>query len=237
MLTHPDGFKLNVPDSRELLLKLRVRTQTASSRPPPPMLQFDRPIFDLPPDLNDCQSSADPAPGSPRATAPIGRLDSLSVWMHHIYALASGRCRVADGSAVSKRYAFMPTPAKGASAPSKSVPVEYQEILVRRDGNRPISFAGQTLAKVSMSGGVTGWSITAALYNTRGGKFVAAISKANSFIEFSQGIQDPETAHGGAFHKAQVFDTFDEAISWFRPGRLTDALRKQLGLDEPERIE
>lgn len=131
----------------------------------------------------------------------------------------------------------MSTPTKGASAPSRSAPVEYQEILVKRDGNRPISFAAQTLAKVSMDGGVTGWSISAALYKTRGGKFVAALSKANTFIAISQGIQDPETARSGEFHKAQVFDTFDEAVSWFRPGRLTDALRKQLGLDEPERIE
>ncbi len=131
----------------------------------------------------------------------------------------------------------MSTLTKGASAPSESAPSEYQEIVVKRDGNRPISFSGQALAKVSMSGGIIGWSISAALYKTRGGKFVAALSKANTYMAVTQGIQDPETAHSGEFNKAQVFDTFEGAVAWFRPGRLTDALRKQLGLDEPERIE
>lgn len=132
----------------------------------------------------------------------------------------------------------MPTSIGGAAAPSAPRSAEYQEIVVKRDGNRPISFAGQTLAKVSTNGAaVSGWSISAALYKTRGGKFVSALSKANAYIALVEGIQDPETAHSGEFNKAQVFDTFDEAVAWFRPGRLTDALRKQLGLDEPERIE
>jgi hypothetical protein len=113
----------------------------------------------------------------------------------------------------------------------------YQEVVVKRDGNRPISFSGTTLAKVDMSGGLTGWSIVAALYKTRGGKFVASLSKANTYIAITQAMEDPETAHSGEYNKAQVFDTFEAAVAWFRPGRLTDALRKQLGLDEPERIE
>jgi hypothetical protein len=131
----------------------------------------------------------------------------------------------------------MSTLTRGAPAPSESLPVEYQEVVVKRDGNRPISFSGETLANVSMNGGITGWTIIAALYKTRGGKFVASLSKANAYIAITQGIQEPETAHSGEFHKAQVFDSFEEAVAWFRPGRLTDALRKQLGLDEPERIE
>jgi hypothetical protein len=131
----------------------------------------------------------------------------------------------------------MSTLTRGASAPSGSLPVEYQETVVKRDGNRPISFSGQTLAEVSMKGGLSGWSISAALYKTRGGKFVAALSKANAYVTLAEGIRDPETAHSGEFNKAQVFDTFEEAVAWFRPGRLTDALRKQLRLDEPERIE
>jgi hypothetical protein len=124
----------------------------------------------------------------------------------------------------------IPAPADGSSA-------EFQEVVVKRDGNRPISFSGRTLAKVSSSAGLTGWSISAALYKTRGGKFVSALSKSNILLEVTQGIQDPETAHSGEFNKAQVFDTFESAVAWFRPGRVTDALRKQLGLDEPERIE
>jgi hypothetical protein len=124
----------------------------------------------------------------------------------------------------------------GASAPSGSLPVEYQEIVVKRDGNRPISFSAQTLAKVSMTG-LPGWSMSAALYKTRGGKFVAALSKANPMTTFAQELQHPETSRSGEFNKAEVFDTFEGAVAWFRPGRLTDALRKKLGLDEPERIE
>lgn len=131
----------------------------------------------------------------------------------------------------------MSTPRGGASVPSQSPAPEYQEVVVKRDGNRPISFAGQALAKVSMSAGISGWSISAALYRTRGGKFVSALSKANAIVAAIQGLEDPETAQSGEFHKAQVFDSFEEAVAWFRPGRLTDALRKQLGLDEPERIE
>jgi hypothetical protein len=131
----------------------------------------------------------------------------------------------------------MSTPAKGASGSSGSPPAEYLEIVVKRDGNRPISFAGEMLAKVSMKANITGWSISAALYKTRGGKFVAALSKVNDYIATLQMIQDPETAPSGEFNKAQVFDSFDDAVAWFRPGRLTDALRKQLGLDEPERID
>lgn len=71
----------------------------------------------------------------------------------------------------------------------------------------------------------------------RGGKFVSALSKSNFLLEVTQGFQDPEIAHSGESNKAQVFDTFESPVAWFRPGRLTDALRKKLGLDEPERIE
>jgi hypothetical protein len=41
----------------------------------------------------------------------------------------------------------------------------------------------------------------------------------------------------GSFHKAAVFDTLDAALAWFRPGKLTDSIRRQLGLDEPIRID
>lgn len=131
----------------------------------------------------------------------------------------------------------MATSVEGISALSESTPPEYKEIVVKRDGNRPISFSGEVLAEVSMGGGLSGWSIRGALYKTRGGKFVSALSKANGYIALAQGMQDPETAHSGEFNKAQVFDSFDEAVAWFRPGRVTDLLRKKLGLDEPERIE
>jgi len=120
---------------------------------------------------------------------------------------------------------------------SSASPAEYNEIIVKRDGNRPISFCGKILAKVSMSARLSSWSMTAALYETRGGKFVSALSKKDSIMAAVHDLQDPDAAPSGEFNKAQVFDNFESAVAWFRPGRLTDALRKQLGLDEPERID
>src|SRR5258708_16486896 len=102
--------------------------------------------------------------------------------MHHCCALASGQCRVAGGSAVRKRNPYMSTLTKGASAPSESPPREYQEIVVKRDGNRPISFSGQALAKVSMSGGITAWSVIPTLYKARVAQFVQAPSKPPTYI-------------------------------------------------------
>jgi hypothetical protein len=39
------------------------------------------------------------------------------------------------------------------------------------------------------------------------------------------------------FNKAAVHDTFARAMDWLRPGRITHAIRRQLGLDNPLRIE
>lgn len=74
-----------------------------------------------------------------------------------------------------------------------------------------------------------GPAITAVLYRTRGGKFVATLSKDSEYETLIDTVLEQQT-NRDRFHKAQVFDTFDAAIAWFRPGRLTDALRKQLGL-------
>ena len=127
----------------------------------------------------------------------------------------------------------MPTPNKRASAHSEPLSAKCHEIIVKRDGNRPLSFAGKALASVTMDSDLGASSITAALYRTRGGKFVSSLSKTNA----PERRLILEVAAVGEFHKAQVFDGLEEAAAWFRPGRLTDALRKQLGLDEPERID
>lgn len=118
--------------------------------------------------------------------------------------------------------------------PAGSSSVEFQDVIVKRDGNRPISFSGQILAKVSSSDGLAGWSISAVLYKARGGKFVSALSKSNFLVAVTRRIQDLETADRGELNTAQVFDTLDSAVAWFRPGSVSDALRKQLGLDELE---
>lgn len=166
----------------------------------------------------------------------LHNLDFLAVNSHHALASAGGWCRFAGGSAVGKEVYSMAAPTRGTPAPSASLPEDYIELIVKRDGNRPISFAGKILAKASKPSGLAGPIITAAMYKTRGGKFVATLSKDNELRAAMDPILE-QSMERGQFHKAQVFDTFDEAVAWFRPGRLTDALRKQLGLDEPERIE
>jgi hypothetical protein len=109
---------------------------------------------------------------------------------------------------------------------------EFKEFLVKRDKDRPFIFEGVRLAYVRESSFLVGPAlIEAAVYRTRGGKYITALSK-NALV-------DPETVLGqssGGYSKAAVHDTFEEAMGWFRPGRLTDAIRKQLGLDEPLRI-
>jgi hypothetical protein len=138
----------------------------------------------------------------------------------------------------------MTNPSQGpASAGPESSQSEFREFIVRRDGARPLSFAGVEMAKATSSGSgfVNMTQLSAALYRTRAGKYVTSLSKAShltSVLSAISGDDEPEPSTiGKEFRKAGVFDTFEEAVAWFRPGRLTDSLRKQLGLDEPERIE
>jgi hypothetical protein len=125
----------------------------------------------------------------------------------------------------------------GASAPSDSS--DYSEVTVKRDGDRPLVFDGKTLAKVSMQSGlaIDAATMTAAVYITRGGKYISTLSKVKTGV-FAQ-LRDLDAAETlvNEVYKAQVASSFEEAVAWFRPGRLTDALRTKLGLNEPERID
>jgi hypothetical protein len=112
------------------------------------------------------------------------------------------------------------------SASAASPPSELKDFVVKRDGNRPISFTGEVLAKVEMaSSGAT--TLTAALYKARGGKFVATLAKRKMFAPALEleGIESVSEE----FDWARVFDNHDEALAWFRPEPLTGALRQQLG--------
>ena len=134
----------------------------------------------------------------------------------------------------------MTTENHGESAATNSSS-EPAEILLKRDGDRPLSFRGDTLGKVCLELGMPGMSNTmcAAIYRTQGGKHVAQLTRRpggllNMAIALSD---DGQTKHDGIFDKVFVCNTFQEAIGWFRPGKVTDALREKLGLNEPERIE
>lgn len=117
----------------------------------------------------------------------------------------------------------------------------FREYIVRRDNDRPLSFAGVELATASMSE-LPMSTITATLYKTRGGKYISSLSKQSTlpFADSIMEIVDRDLAPANrmlGYSKAAVFDTFEEAIAWFRPGRLTSRLRELLGLDEPVRVD
>ena len=123
---------------------------------------------------------------------------------------------------------------------------EFKEYLVKRDKEGPLSFRGVELAKATrQSSGLmqtmTLETMEAALYKTRGGKFVTSLSKTRRPTVIASvvgaNVEDEAGPDSSGYYKAGVHDTFELAMDWFRPGRLTDELRRQLGLDQPVRIE
>jgi hypothetical protein len=86
--------------------------------------------------------------------------------------------------------------------------------LSRGPHERPLQFRGAALAQVESSG------LRAAVYQTDGGSYV---------VEFAR--HDDQSNGSG---KVAVFDSLDDGLAWFRPGKLTTALYKQLGRWEPE---
>lgn len=137
-------------------------------------------------------------------------------------------------------------PAGADSGPVAESQPEIKEFIVKRDNERPLSFAGVQLAKASQSAlGVD--TLEAAVYKTRGGKFITTLSKRSALdalqsravfaVESIVSSTEGKLPTTSGYNKAAVHDTFEAAVAWFRPGRLTDAIREQLGLDRPERIE
>jgi hypothetical protein len=122
---------------------------------------------------------------------------------------------------------------------------EVQEFLVKRDRDGPLSFAGVLLAKATRQAGmpISAQILEAAVYQTRGGKYITALSKrfavdpSLTAIVNALGAVEGQAGPDSGYNKAEVHDTFEAAMAWFRPGRLTDEIRKQLGLDQPVRIE
>jgi hypothetical protein len=144
----------------------------------------------------------------------------------------------------------MTTPSQGASSgpavDTQSEP-EFKEYLVKRDKEGPLSFLGVQLAKATrqssglMQAMMMVETLEAALYKTRGGKFITSLSKTrhqNAFASMvGTNVEDEAGPDKSGYYKAGVHDTFESAMEWFRPGRLTDEIRRQLGLDQPVRIE
>jgi hypothetical protein len=136
-----------------------------------------------------------------------------------------------------------PSGAAGSVRAQIAETLSVKEYVVYRDGERPLSFAGVCLADASTQS-FSHYVVSAAVYRTAGGKHIATFSrkselaKVSSLREAAYGQAPPdERPDGSRLNKAAVFDTVEQAAEWFRPGRLTDEIRKQLGLDDPIRIE
>jgi hypothetical protein len=143
----------------------------------------------------------------------------------------------------------MTTQSQGASSgPAVDIQSEpeFKEYLVKRDKEGPLSFLGVELAKATrQSSGLMQAMLVetmeAVLYKTRGGKFITALSKTRRATVIASmvgtNVEDEAGPDSSGYYKAGVHDTFESAMDWFRPGRLTDEIRRQLGLDRPIRIE
>ena len=116
---------------------------------------------------------------------------------------------------------------------------EYERFTVNRDDDVPLEFDGEILAVVEEGEGgadVTNDTLVrtrAAIYRTKGGKFIAEFSRYVGRQVASWGRRGPPKL----FDKAGVFNTLDEAVGFFRPGRLTNALLEDLGVKKTEFIE
>jgi hypothetical protein len=119
---------------------------------------------------------------------------------------------------------------------------QIKEYLLLRDKEQPLSFAGVRLARAVRGINqlmVMADEIEAAVYKTRGGKFITSLVRTPKLAAVAELFGSAEDAAGPAagYNKAAVHESLADAMAWFRPGRLTDDIRKQLGLDQPLRIE
>ena len=119
----------------------------------------------------------------------------------------------------------MRSPQKGGPSsanPSVDPPTLKRYTLPRGGDERPLQFDGVVVAE---SEAVTSNSLVlrGAIYRAKDGRYVS---------EFSRRGEGPV-----ATGKAGVSETLDEALQWFRPGKLTTALRKQLGRWEVQLLE
>jgi|ERR1700733_2802875 len=112
---------------------------------------------------------------------------------------------------------------------------DYKRIKLNRDRNRPLEFDGRVLAEVNEASHDRQVMLRAAIYETKGGKFVDELAR----FEVEVGVDYGNTKPPYLFAKAEVFDSRDIAAMWFRTkgGRLTQRLMEQLGDVDSEFIE
>lgn len=114
-------------------------------------------------------------------------------------------------------------------------PERFRRIKLARDRDRPLEFYGRIRAEVqelSFGGQV---ALRAAIYETRGGKFVAEMTRR----ETVEGVDYGTAKRPYLFAKATVFANLDLAAMSFRTqgGRLTERLLQQIGDVDSEFIE
>lgn len=103
----------------------------------------------------------------------------------------------------------------------------WRRYKLGRDRERPIEFDGRVRAEVqelSFGGQV---ALRAAIYETRGGKFIAEMTRC----ETREGVDYGTLKRPFLFAKATVFDSLDICAMSFRTqgGRLTERLLRQIG--------
>ncbi len=135
----------------------------------------------------------------------------------------------------------------GGSGPDSTTQPAFKEYVVKRDSDGPLTFAGVQLAKASRETNGLGLihveTLEAGVYRTRGGKFITSLSKTTrsgfaSLAALGRSVEEEDAPDVRSnYRKAAVHQSFEDAVRWFKPGRLTDEIREQLGLDKPVRIE
>jgi hypothetical protein len=111
---------------------------------------------------------------------------------------------------------------------------KFRRFRVDRDDDRPLEFDGKALGRVEEASHDGAVVTRAALYGTRAGRFIAEFTRFETpGMTLGANVRRPML-----FAKAQVFDSREIAITWFRPGgRITKLLLEQLGALESEFIE
>lgn len=120
-------------------------------------------------------------------------------------------------------------------------PVYLQYTVSRGENIRPLQFEADLLGAVETGHGPqSSATYRAAIYKTRGGKYVAEFSTAKILYAVDTvhtPVSERKPISVERDGKAEVFDSLDAACDWFRPGPLTTRLLKNLGKWGPEIIE
>jgi hypothetical protein len=172
--------------------------------------------------------TAAPAPASSRHAATGPRTMGLGGLIERAGTDQGARIRI-DATPISDG-----TTRLHVTIPVKP-PAAYQRYKVDRDRDRPLEFDGLVLALVEEPSFGDQVLLRAAIYQTKGNKFVSSITR----FEVEPGVDYGDGKPPYLFAKAEVFDSRDIAAMWFRTkgGRLTQELMRQLGGVDSEFIE